>query len=420
MCLSLHELEPAACKISPERHMKEKQPKNQRTRRPGLQPAAPRLAAPRFPAEHEAMADPEPVPAPDAASPTATRLLGRLGYAATQGARVAWYTAHYALLRAMTRGGARQGDSPPPRPSAPPPDRTKVRAAFRALFNADRANIEAGLYPAPRDLDPTRLLATLRRSRAFFADARVVEERRRRRGGTEARALGSGRYPSYYLQNFHYQTDGWLSRRSARLYDTQVEVLFTGAADAMRRAALAELARALQGRDQRRVRLLDVACGAGRFLEQIMDAFPRLDATGVDLSPAYIEEAAERLASWPTARVLEANAESLPFENGSFDVVASIYLFHELPPRVRTLVAAEMARVVKPGGMVVFADSIQTGDDANLDRMLETFPHWFHEPYYASYLAEDLDALWTAAGLTKEREGLAFLTKVRTYRKPAA
>ncbi len=347
--------------------------------------------------------------------------LGRARYAAAQGARVAWYTAHYALLRAMTRGSEapKAKSSIAPRPTAPPPDRAKVRAAFRALFDADRANIEAGLYPSPRDFGPGRLMRALRSSRDFFADARDVNARRNRNGGTEARALDpAGRYPAYYRQNFHFQTDGWFSRRSARLYDTQVEVLFTGAADAMRRAALAEVSREIRGSDQRKVAVLDVACGAGRFLEQLMDAFPRVKATGADLSPAYVEEASERLSPWPSAKIVEANAESLPFEDGSFDVVSCIYLFHELPPRIRGLVAQEMARVTKPGGLVVFADSIQTGDDSNLDRMLEAFPGMFHEPYYASYLAEDLDALWTDAGFVRERETIAFLTKVRTYRKP--
>ena len=53
-------------------------------------------------------------------------------------------------------------------------------------------------------------------------------------------------YPSYYLQNFHYQTDGYLSDLSANLYDLQVEILFNGAADAMRRRILAPLKRGLQ------------------------------------------------------------------------------------------------------------------------------------------------------------------------------
>lgn len=42
--------------------------------------------------------------------------------------------------------------------------------------------------------------------------------------------------------------------------------------------------------------------------------------------------------------------------------VTCIYLFHELPPEVRAKVAKEMARVVKPGGMVVLTDSAQLGD----------------------------------------------------------
>ncbi|HAE93237.1 MAG TPA: class I SAM-dependent methyltransferase, partial [Hyphomonas atlantica] len=54
-------------------------------------------------------------------------------------------------------------------------------------------------------------------------------------------------------QNFHYQSGGWFTEDSADLYDTQVEALFTGTADAMRRAALAEISRELRGRDQRGV-----------------------------------------------------------------------------------------------------------------------------------------------------------------------
>ena len=53
-------------------------------------------------------------------------------------------------------------------------------------------------------------------------------------------------YPSYYLQNFHYQTDGYLSELSASLYDLQVELLFNGLADAMRRRILKPLQKGLE------------------------------------------------------------------------------------------------------------------------------------------------------------------------------
>lgn len=347
--------------------------------------------------------------------------VARARYSAAQGLRLAWYAAHYAVLKRI-EGRGRTGDSPEAparRPRHAMPDHGLTRAAIRKLFEADRANIEAGLYPAPRDLDPRKLLKTLADSRRFFAEVPAVSARRYRRGGVEVRDQADRqRYPTYYLQNFHYQSDGWLSRRSAKLYDTQVEVLFSGAADAMRRAALAEIAREMRGRDQRATSLIDVACGSGRFLAQTLDAFPRLNATALDLSAPYLEEAEERLAPWPQTRFVEANAESVPIADGAFDVAVSVYLFHELPPRVRPGVAAELARLVKPGGLVVFADSIQYGDDENLDRLLEEFPQVFHEPYYGSYCEEDLDALFTASGLMPEREATAFLTKVRTYRKP--
>ena len=53
----------------------------------------------------------------------------------------------------------------------------------------------------------------------------------------------SSRYPPYYLQKFHFQTDGYLSDGSAERYDHQVEVLFGGGAAAMRRHALVPLKR---------------------------------------------------------------------------------------------------------------------------------------------------------------------------------
>jgi ubiquinone/menaquinone biosynthesis C-methylase UbiE len=306
-------------------------------------------------------------------------------------------------------------------PRAEGGDPSQIRSAFLSLFARDRANIEAGLYPAPQDMGFEQALAALRESARFFADLPKVDARRLRRGGDEVRGVNarSGRYPDYYLQNFHYQTDGWLSPQSATLYDMQVEVLFGGAADAMRRIALGSLARALSGRDQRKLALIDVACGNGRFLGQILKAYPKLRTIGLDLSPAYAEAARARLARWPQAEVVVAQAETIPFDDASFDAAACVYLFHELPPSVRREVARELARVVKVGGVLVFADSLQTGDVSDLDRMLEYFPVGFHEPYFGSYLSEHLEALFRGAGFELEETELAFLTKVMRFRRTA-
>lgn len=350
---------------------------------------------------------------------TLGRQAKRLRYRVQQGIRTAWYGAHYAYIRRRAGGFQRPGE-PAFQPSRGQPELKEMRAAFTDLFNRDLANIEAGLYPMPRDLKPGDMLKTLRTSRALLKDAAEVDRRRKARSGTEVRELeGSDRFPTYYRQNFHYQSDGWLSEKSARLYDAQVEVLFTGAADAMRRMVLAEILQLTRGRDQRTLSLLDVAGGNGRFLTQVMETLPRLKASLLDLSPAYADAARQRLSPWPHVDVIEGKAEAMPVPSDSQDIVTAIYLFHELPPRIRPQVFREIARVLKPGGTFIFADSLQFGDNPPLDGLLEYFPEGFHEPYYKSYLEEDFGKLAGKAGLEPDGEpGLHFLTRVVRFRKP--
>jgi ubiquinone/menaquinone biosynthesis C-methylase UbiE len=223
--------------------------------------------------------------------------------------------------------------------------------------------------------------------------------------------------PEYYAQDFHFQTGGYLTEGSARLYDVQVETLFMGSAGPMRRAALAPVAHFMAGRDQRQVTLLDVACGTGRFLRQVRLTYPAMQLKGLDLSQPYLDEARRQLKGLRGAELIEAAAESIPLASESVDIVTSTFLFHELPPEVRRAVAAEMARVLKPGGMLVFLDSLQMGDRPGWDGLIEAFPERFHEPYYRHYAIDDLDALFTAAGLEPELTTTPFLSKLMVRRK---
>ncbi|MEO0551320.1 MAG: class I SAM-dependent methyltransferase [Pseudomonadota bacterium] len=345
---------------------------------------------------------------------------GRARYTAAQGLRSAWYGGQYMIARRRSAGFNRPGE-PVFKPHNKP-DFKALRKAYFDLFQQDRANVEAGLYPDPvrREMRLRDLPTTLGRARAFLRDVADVDRRRVDRDGTEVRSSEQAdpeRYPAYYRQNFHYQTDGWLSDDSAEIYDHQVEALFTGAGAAMRRAALAELARELSGHDQRTTRVLDLACGTGKFMGQILDAFPRLDLIGLDLSPNYVEAARKAVQNWSQVEVVEGQAEALPFEDESFDHLVSVYLFHELPPRVRPQVIAEAARVLKPGGALIIADSLQFGDNDGLDGFLEYFPEGFHEPYYKGYLKWDFAPDMTANGFEADRTQLAFLTKVKVWRK---
>jgi ubiquinone/menaquinone biosynthesis C-methylase UbiE len=92
-------------------------------------------------------------------------------------------------------------------------------------------------------------------------------------------------------------------------------------------------------------------------------------------------------------RSIVGKAEAIPLPDNSQDAVTSIFLFHELPPKVRRIAFNELARVLKPGGQLVLADSLQHGDRPDYEGMLELFPKNYHEPYYKSYINEDFGKL---------------------------
>jgi ubiquinone/menaquinone biosynthesis C-methylase UbiE len=337
----------------------------------------------------------------------------RLSYVARQGARVAWYMGHYFASERFRRTGP-QTDAAAEKPRRQGPSRETVLAEMGRLFARDLTNVERGFYPLPRDHDGDWREA-IETSRRFFADLPVAAERRQSQRADEVAhqlpEVSPVEYPDYFLQNFHYQTGGYLTEESARLYDIQVEVLFSGTANTMRRQCLVPIAEFVKGKDQRELKLLDVGCGTGRFLRFVKEAFPRLSVTGSDLSGAYLHEARRHLAPYKITTQVAA-AEALPFPDASFDIVTSIYLFHELPPEVRRAAAREFARVLKPQGLLVFMDSLQLGDAPQFDGLLESFPHSFHEPYYASYIAEDLAAIFGDAGFAVTNSEPVFLSKM--------
>jgi ubiquinone/menaquinone biosynthesis C-methylase UbiE len=341
----------------------------------------------------------------------------RLAYMVSQTARISWYGGQYRLA---ARLGRRTRPQRAPLPEGTVlPSAAEMTAELRQLMQRDLGNIEAGYYRLPHDLiEPPG--KALRDAIRFFRDLPEVDRRRATRANAEVfeaqRAAGS-RLPRYYLQNFHYQTDGYLSDHSARLYDHQVEVLFGGGADAMRRQALVPIHHFLRERPSNRAWLLDVGAGTGRFLTFVKDNYPRLHVTALDLSPHYLAEARRNLAPWRGAGFVQAPAEAIPLADGSVDLVTCIYLFHELPRKVRHAAAAEMARVLAPGGLLVFMDSLQKGDRAGFDGLLDLFPAGYHEPYYADYIRQDLTTLFAEAGLRTEAVELAFMSKLVILKK---
>lgn len=214
-------------------------------------------------------------------------------------------------------------------------------------------------------------------------------------------------YPQYYAQNFHYQTDGYLSDESANLYDLQVELLFNGAADPMRRRILAPLHQGLMNAGmfetatiERSTRVLDIACGTGRTLRMLRGALPNASLFGIDLSLAYLRKANRLLTDTlgVLPQLIQANAEQLPYLNSYFHGVTCVFLLHELPGPVRQKIINECYRVTRPGGTFVICDSIQKVDSPELEPMMQNFPRLFHEPFYVNYIEDDIERRLKTAG----------------------
>ncbi len=104
--------------------------------------------------------------------------------------------------------------------------------------------------------------------------------------------------------------------------------------------------------------LLDVGTGPGYLaLAASRLVAPGGAAVGIDASPEMIDRA-RTLATRGRSDVeyLAATAESLPFDDDTFDVVVSRLVFHHLPGDVKKQALSEIARVLRPGGRLLIAD----------------------------------------------------------------
>ena len=100
-------------------------------------------------------------------------------------------------------------------------------------------------------------------------------------------------------------------------------------------------------------RVLDVACGTGNAA--IPAARTGADVIGVDIAPNLLEQARERASAENlSVKFQEGDAEALPFSDGEFDIVITMFgaMFAPRPERA----AAELLRVCKPGGLIAMAN----------------------------------------------------------------
>jgi arsenite methyltransferase len=172
------------------------------------------------------------------------------------------------------------------------------------------------------------------------------------------------------------------------------------ARDMARRRGLVRAALGAQPGD----RILDVGCGPGFFESELLrEVGPEGSVVGVDSSAASVAAATSRLAGRDNVAFHEADATTLPVEDGEFDRALSVQVLEYVPDVDAAL--RELRRALRPGGRVVVWDvdwstvSMRTEDGARMERVLAAWDAHLTHPS----LPRTLTARLRAAGFDDVR-----------------
>lgn len=179
-------------------------------------------------------------------------------------------------------------------------------------------------------------------------------------------------YPEWYMHRWHFLPEGYLSSRSAAGYDRVIRNVYNAFSE---HRVIREVLRRARIFEPQTV--LEVGSGPGRLLERLGRIRTVRKVTGVDLSPYLIQRAASR----PTAQhreLIHGNGLHLPIADASFDLATASHYMGHIPQSARADAAAELTRVVRPGGHVLIVDHRwHRWPDAPLLRRVEDSFHAF-------------------------------------------
>jgi ubiquinone/menaquinone biosynthesis C-methylase UbiE len=103
-------------------------------------------------------------------------------------------------------------------------------------------------------------------------------------------------------------------------------------------------------------RVLEIGCGTGNLSLRLKRRHPGVELVGSDPDPKALALARRKARRLDGIRFEHAYAQRLPYPDGSFDRVLSALMLHHLDPDTKTATAAEVARVLRPGGRLHLVD----------------------------------------------------------------
>jgi ubiquinone/menaquinone biosynthesis C-methylase UbiE len=162
-------------------------------------------------------------------------------------------------------------------------------------------------------------------------------------------------------------------------------------------------------------RVLEIGCGTGNLTIRAKRAHPATEFVGSDPDPRALSRAQRKARGIAGIRFERGYAQQLPYADGEFDRVLSSMMLHHLDDHVKAGAAAEVLRVLRPGGRLHLADV--GGDMTAHDRLAaRLLPHNRHA---AGNLGDAIPRLLRTAGFdstTAATEKHRFMGRITYYR----
>jgi SAM-dependent methyltransferase len=150
-------------------------------------------------------------------------------------------------------------------------------------------------------------------------------------------------------------------------------------------------------------RILDMGCGAGMSTLPLADAFPGAEIQAIDIAAPMLRYAHGRSEAMGVAvHYSQQNAGHTNFDDGSFDLIVSNLLLHEIPQKLTKQIIRECHRLLTPGGVHVHNDMVGWPTDPFQEFMAEWNSHHNNEPFERGSGTLDWEAACLDAGFAAQ------------------
>ncbi|MBI5253842.1 MAG: class I SAM-dependent methyltransferase [Euryarchaeota archaeon] len=155
-------------------------------------------------------------------------------------------------------------------------------------------------------------------------------------------------------------------------------------------------------------KILDLCTGTGAIALLIAKKFPESQIYGLDISRHMLRKAGKKAGNLANILFIEADAQKIPFESDSLDVIIVSFGLHEMPGEMRSRALAEIARVLKRDGRIVLID-YEKPKNFLARYLLYLFLRIFEPKHALALLDEQLEDTAKTFGISAVEESHSFI-----------